>query len=43
MGDPPKIWPLSKSLKVTETHTDRSATYNFLIVIQWTYSVPFPR
>jgi len=45
-----KFWPLasrhSKSLKVNETDTDRSATYDFLLAIhnnQWAYLVPFPR
>jgi len=40
-GNPPENWTftscLSRSLKVTETDTDRSATYDFLLVIHSNY------
>ena len=43
-----KIWPLSsslsRSLKVTGTDTDRSATCDFLLMFhRWAYLVSFPR
>ena len=45
-----KVWPLAsrlrKPLEIIETDTNRSATYDFILVFHillWAYLVPFPK